>query len=467
MFRTDAHLSRLPAAVVGQVAGPPKLSRNWEQARRTFPVCFWMLQCRHASVPMTPNEDRFGCVEMYPTNEMLRAAALFRSAIDEGRPLLAELARILRVPRWVIRHLEHSGIPAVSPKYYQDRMDLPHDLARLTPELAPATRGEYSTMYYTFRYLARSVMARWLRQPLAIADQRAIGRYIRSEPTPAAMYEYNWFLADVVTLLGYPQVWRGQLYRALGGPSIAEWFVLLGRFEHLRRGGLAQRVTGEEDSEHSGADASGEWPPLIPEWAHLDGLDFYPLHTTQELESEGRELSHCVADYAWRCAQGRSHIFTARRRGVSVATLEIVPRQRDGKLVWKLRQAKGAGNEPLAPDTSEAVKRFMEQLNEGAISVTAAVSDELHGRVSTLPPDKPGIADVDTGDDLARPLLELANEQGLDAADLLRPALELQPGRGHLLADFRRALKDTGSVRSLRVSRRPDHSEIVDRILGA
>lgn len=422
------------------------IARNREQAKQTYPVIYWILQARHKSEALVPDEKRFGCVEMLPTREMLRAAAMFTRAVDEGKPLLDELCRILDVPRWVIRHLESCGIEAVG-GYYQDRMDLPSQLARLTPELAPRTDVEYYALLAAFGRMSTGVVAPRLGQPLSVADQRAISRRARSGFRDA---EYMWFLSSVGSLLDYGRSdWKENVYHDLGEPSIAEWFVLAGRLDQVERRALACLAKYGSASRSRCPNRGEDWPPLLRDWARLDDLDFYSLCSAQELESEGISLDHCVADYASRCIQRKSHILAVRRRGTRIATVEIVPRQRDGKLIWKLGQASGLKNKAIPPVVAATVDRFVGQLNEGRIPAAQEVLANMQDGLSDLPAEDAVTAYVD--DNLSELLLRVVNECGASSIMLFRPLLEIQPERGKLFFRLQRALqgRDKGCARAL------------------
>ena len=71
--------------------------------------------------------------------------------------------------------------------------------------------------------------------------------------------------------------------------------------------------------------------PFMP-FAHPDkdynGFKFEFLGTAQELVDEGRVMKHCVGGYGYRCAEGSSIIFSMRKDGISLITIEV-----DGKSI--------------------------------------------------------------------------------------------------------------------------------------
>lgn len=412
------------------------LARNRAQARRAFPVFHWILQCRRElgdNLP-EPGLGPYGSAEMIVTEEMLSAAILFRRAVDHAQPLLGALCRMFGVPKWVVRHLEGSGVMAVLP-YSQNRMDLPRHLARLAPEHAPNTWSEYHALLSLFASLSTGVTAGRFKQPFLRSDLQAIGRQIRSEDK---FWDrpYSWFLEAIAWLLDLePEVWKETIYEALGDPSIAEWLALVRRFARVEKDALGRLAAHRKRGLKGEASTGGDWLPLIPEWVRVDGLDFYTLSSLKELESEGAALRHCVADHAADCAQGASHIVAVRSSGVRFATIEIVPGRQGGKLFWMLNQSSGPSNSPVPEPTGETIEKFVEQLNLGLIPLTEPIVEEAARQLPYLP-----TSDDDGGPDLPL-VLRVTNAMGASAADLFRPALEAGPGRGQLYHRLRQSLE--------------------------
>jgi hypothetical protein len=79
------------------------------------------------------------------------------------------------------------------------------------------------------------------------------------------------------------------------------------------------------------------------------GFRFVPLRSAEELREEGDRMDHCVATYAAKAAAGACMIYSIRRGGKRVATMEIVP----GRGAPVIAQLFGPGN----IDPGEAVKR--------------------------------------------------------------------------------------------------------------
>lgn len=110
------------------------------------------------------------------------------------------------------------------------------------------------------------------------------------------------------------------------------------------------------------------WACLVSEPVPLsEGLQLVPLLTSQELDSEGRRMHHCVGSYAAHCNAGRSRIFSFRSAstGKSIATLELGRDTDDtGPIVWEIRQVRGPCNKAVSSEVSTASKAFLRQFNK-------------------------------------------------------------------------------------------------------
>jgi hypothetical protein len=88
------------------------------------------------------------------------------------------------------------------------------------------------------------------------------------------------------------------------------------------------------------------------------GYVFLPLRTAQELTEEGDRMRNCVASYAPRVAMGSCLIYSVRRGGTRVATLEIVPA---GAPSWgaRIAQLRGPENCDPADDVVRAARLWL------------------------------------------------------------------------------------------------------------
>lgn len=78
----------------------------------------------------------------------------------------------------------------------------------------------------------------------------------------------------------------------------------------------------------------------------------HELISSDELYDEGDAMHHCVGAYDWHCVAGDSAIFSLRRDGFRILTIEIDSETRD------IRQAYGACNRRATPTEMEVVYRW-------------------------------------------------------------------------------------------------------------
>lgn len=77
----------------------------------------------------------------------------------------------------------------------------------------------------------------------------------------------------------------------------------------------------------------------------IDGYDFLPLRTADEIEDEARAMQNCLRTYGDSIAQGGSRIWTIRKDGARVATMEIA-RRGPVATIRQIRRARNAMPEP-------------------------------------------------------------------------------------------------------------------------
>jgi hypothetical protein len=96
------------------------------------------------------------------------------------------------------------------------------------------------------------------------------------------------------------------------------------------------------------------------DWQLEDPIDgkwlFVELISGEDLYAEGREMHHCVASYAARCAGGFSAIVSIRHNDMQRLTVEIHPRTR------QVIQARGAYNRPVNAKEKVAISRWLKDV---------------------------------------------------------------------------------------------------------
>ena len=117
------------------------------------------------------------------------------------------------------------------------------------------------------------------------------------------------------------------------------------------------------------------WPALLPHLM-LGSYEALELDCGYLLAQEGLEQRHCIGTYVNACSSGASRIFSLRRDGKRVATLELQRRQGSD---WVLVQIRGKANAPVTDDaTLEAAHRVASAYAERSHQRALATDQTLH-----------------------------------------------------------------------------------------
>lgn len=104
-----------------------------------------------------------------------------------------------------------------------------------------------------------------------------------------------------------------------------------------------------------------EYAPFSNEPTVVNGFEFVPLRSCEELYLEGVAMRHCVASYSTQVMSGRIRIFSVRQDGRRLATLEVGQR-RNADLTpgsWKPVQIKGPCNSRTVAGVQAAAIQFV------------------------------------------------------------------------------------------------------------
>jgi hypothetical protein len=88
------------------------------------------------------------------------------------------------------------------------------------------------------------------------------------------------------------------------------------------------------------------------------GLAFVPLVEQGEILAEAHAMQNCADQYSDRLARDRCRLFSVRRRGVRVATLEIGPHPREAG-VLAINQLKARHNMPASTEAWQAAHAWL------------------------------------------------------------------------------------------------------------
>ena len=297
-----------------------------------------------------------------------------RDAIDEGRPLIDELARRFDVPPSVIRAVR--GTAPLAAGKPVDRLDIVFPLLRDIPAawwpkspedwvaFAEAARHVSHITHHPVTTTANRLVMRdcarrayrlpdldndgWNRMGREIDDfQRGLrdglryslrGRDDRSDLDLFVTHVSNRMLAS----LGIERV--GQI---------------------ARRWGEAYRRVQADFALESEIWRGVRWPSLGESPIDLGDLTAHLLCTARELSDEGRAMNNCVAAYVPECLRGSGQIWSFRTpAGDRAATLEThLVRATDGSLRVHIGQLAGPGNSRPTDHVRKAARDLLRRID--------------------------------------------------------------------------------------------------------
>lgn len=114
------------------------------------------------------------------------------------------------------------------------------------------------------------------------------------------------------------------------------------------------------------------WESSLPT-QEINGYEVVPLTTSLDLFDEGKDMHHCVGSYANRCKMNESRIFSIRKDGEKVATMELSnlagwdyasrKKHTDGKK-WNLAQVRGHCNKEADKTTRSVAEEVVKRYND-------------------------------------------------------------------------------------------------------
>jgi hypothetical protein len=127
-----------------------------------------------------------------------------------------------------------------------------------------------------------------------------------------------------------------------------------------------------------------DYPPL-PSYLEVDGFTFHALQTREDIFVEGERMHHCLRTYADRVARGLSRLYSVRRSGDRVATLELRRSTGSSAPRYALAQLKGPCNARPSLPVARAVFTFLDKANAIARSRSGEPAEEVGARRSIDP----------------------------------------------------------------------------------
>lgn len=138
-----------------------------------------------------------------------------------------------------------------------------------------------------------------------------------------------------------------------------------------------------------------EWQGLTEKVETVDGFEFEEIKDSHALHEEGAAMSHCVGSYGHYCEQGSKRIFSVRKEGRRVSTLELNREEAEWKrgdpvwghmdlfdakrmkrISWKAGQNYGLFNQRPSEECLRASRKFVESLNASWIQKAQEKEDQ-------------------------------------------------------------------------------------------
>jgi hypothetical protein len=140
----------------------------------------------------------------------------------------------------------------------------------------------------------------------------------------------------------------------------------------------------------SALDAANQWQmridlqvhlgcrPVADMWlqpAHVAGYDFEPLASTSSIAEEAAAMKNCLRTYGYMVAQNRSRLWSVRKDGERVATLNVARRYRDP--LPNIVELKAVGNTEAPLDVWWAARQWLHMHDLRRIDTTRRASVSL------------------------------------------------------------------------------------------
>lgn len=155
---------------------------------------------------------------------------------------------------------------------------------------------------------------------------------------------------DAVTTVADMVIAPGQSGTLIGPSFDEKWTLAQAEAAADRWHRALGRARAEQTAAHKlgiGFSDPVDYSPYPNEPLVIDGLDFVPLRSCEDLWAEGAAMRHCVGTYSPAVVQGRARIYSVQQGGRRIATLELgSPRQwsDDTPVPFRILQLKGPCN---------------------------------------------------------------------------------------------------------------------------
>lgn len=289
------------------------------------------------------------------------------NAIGKGQPLFEVLSEELHVPAWVLRSLRKAyteqGLAKICPPENRgavlsavdatSQLDINHvpttekgwDYLLAAYRCLPTTDWLTQLQEFKFDSLANGIglvknMLAWKgksglkRQAAIIRDYLDYSGQAEDAAFPPPSPED-----------GLRQVWqKAKRWRTVAPQEVLDHYWNLSTPHWLHRELPRQECVEDPDDGANKFPTKRlilSWPALLSQPVMVGEYEFHELNTDIVLREEGYAMQHCVGGYAYQCAQGKTHIFSIRKMGIRVATMEL---KKVSDISFEIVQIKGPRN---------------------------------------------------------------------------------------------------------------------------
>ncbi len=265
--------------------------------------------------------------------------------VIEGQPL-KHISKCLELPLWLRR---------LGPEAFQgDLLDIPggESFSRRIVNRIPSGCEADASWLEAVRFGAKAAnddFALW------ISNQRIYAKYGEAEKMYATLAAYAWHSQGprnrAQSLILIP--WHPEIAFDTAVCAAKSWLNRLRLVMQLEKGVLKD-------------------PWFSKGEAH--NFIFTPLLDHESLLNEARAMQNCADQYATLLARGRCRLFSIKRRGINVATMEIGPHPRETDIL-AITQLKGRHNMPASLSIWQAAHAWVSQQNGIKRSVKRTMRD--------------------------------------------------------------------------------------------
>jgi len=351
--------------------------RNRTQACQIFPVLAGIF----SGALLTNHEEKVGmeCQDYEPfelanqfraigidTNTTLvqfEEIEAIQEAIDEGKPLIHLLSRVLHVRQSVLKHLVREKKYLINCRWLQVPKTLLYLLDSTPPEKWPRGNEEWQLLE-NYSYMLLPHHFDWMLEVMRFGIKRAKVRLDALAGGIPISYAIQNIRSVYISISHFISQYNDDYNGSdVLDRSIFEALAMSQKWHQqvLIELGIEAKI-GDQDNGLT-------WPSIIDEPVEIRGITFIPLNNERVLVNEGVMQQHCVSGYVLECLQGKSHIFSLRgEENEILSTLELSINFWVDEVEIEVVQHRGKRNRPVTKRGWFMEQRFIKYLRSLPIS---------------------------------------------------------------------------------------------------